>query len=515
MQCDMSTADPTLTWNETLGLCRQAGPGHTAPVAELPSVHNGVISVMHLCVLAQRGQLDEARALASLRSFRAMQQGPADERPGCLRWYWEEEKPVDTNASFFIGLALEMLYLAEGEKLGEPVRVAIREIISGLAVWFEHELTAAHPRYPNKCMGDLVCGWLAAEVLGRPPSEKLLQTTREWSDYWRAETWGWGEHMSDIYTMVLLTELSAVLLFCRDLPPDIRARFKGYFDDLLRIEDGYRRGPRVPVIRSYAFTESPPLMPFRGFIRAIFDGDDAGSGKHPAIAVRTQAAVFGVWFHRAGWEAIAPCEIEYPAWVETPCRDGAVARAIVRPNLRIGAMSHYPIMEEVDHQTWGLSWQTFPAALWRPAGDWAFWRWTTREGDRVRAHPAIDKHSAYLGNALSARVEPPPVPRMTSTLTPDGQLVMERVLPMPNGVEWNEVSDAFCVLNTEATIRANGRDLELCWPDAVVRVRWLGDAPIVWEPAARGGQWVVRYRDVQLAGRAALVHCWGLQVDQP
>ncbi|MCB1104985.1 MAG: hypothetical protein H7A44_06270 [Opitutaceae bacterium] len=505
-------SDPALTWNPALGLCRQEAPGHTAPVADLPAVHNGVVTATHLCVLAQKGLLDEAQALAALRSFRAMQQGPGTERAGCLRWYWEESQPVDTNASFFIGLCLQLLYLAEGTKLTEPVRAAIREIVEGLAVWFEHELIAAHPRYPNKCMGDLVCGWLAAGVLGRSPSEKLQQTTREWCDYWAESHWGWGEHMSDIYTMVLLTELSAVLLFCPDLPPDIRARFKRHFDELLRIEDSYRRGPRVPVIRSYAFTESPPVMPFRGFICDAFTESDSGGGRHPAIAVRIQAAVFGVWFQRAGWNVLAPAEEVLPEWVETSCREGAVARALVRNNLRIGAMSHYPIMAGVDHPTWGLSWQTFPAALWRPQGDWAFWRWTTREGDRVRAHPALDKHSAYLGNALSAQVDPPPLPRMTSTLSPAGHLVMERELPLPGAVRWDEVEDAFCLLESDAVVRAEKNALELRWPDAVVRVRWLGDAPISWEPAARGGRWVVRYSAEQLTGRAELTHRWELQV---
>ncbi len=507
----MSASDPALSWNDELGLCRQEGPGHTAPVAELSAVHNGVVTVTHLCLLAQAGKLDEAQALTTLRSFRAMQEAPEAERPGCLRWYWEEPKPVDTNASFFIGLALQLLYLAEGERLGEPVRAAIREIVDGLSGWFEHELVDAHPRYPNKCMGDLVCGWLAAEVLDRAPSAQLVQTTREWSDYWRDENWGWGEHMSDIYTMVLLMELSAVLLFCRRLPEEIRVRFQAHLEDLLKIEDGYRRGPRVPVIRSYAFTESPTLMPFRGFIQPTFEGGE-GEGKHPAIAVRIQAAVFGVLFHRAGWHDLAPREATLPEWVETPCRDGALARAIVRPTLRLGALSHYPIMTGVDHPTWGLSWQTFPAALWRPAGDWAFWRWTTREGDRVRAHPALDKHSAYLGNALTARVDPPPVPRMTSTLSREGKLIMERLLPIPTGVAWDEVEDAFCLVGSDATSVAEGNQLFLSWPDARVTVRWRGEGDITWEPATDGGRWVVRRTAADLAGRTELRHCWELEL---
>lgn len=503
--------EPALTWNDALGLCRKAGPGHTAPVAGLQEVHDGVTTATHLCLLAQKGLLQESQALTTLRSFRAMQQAPGQEHAGCLRWYWEETVPMDTNASFFIGLALQMLYLAEGDRLPETVRAAIREIVADLTTWFETELNG-DPRYPNKCLGDLACGLLSAEIMGLPPSEKLLQTTRQWCDYWRRENWGWGEHLSDIYSMVLLTELSAVLLYCHNLPDDIRAAFLSHFKNLLDIEDAYQGGPRVPLIRSYAFLESPLAMPFREVIRPDFETGDEGDGQHPAIAKRMQAIVFGPWFHRAGWHQLAPPQKKAPDWVETPCRDGAVARGWLRSGLRVGAMSHYPIMQGVEHQTWGLSWQSFPAALWRSAGDWGFWRWTTREGERRRAHPALDLHSAYLGNALSSRVDPPPVPLMTSTLTRAGHLSMERTLPMPAEAKWDEVSDEFHLLNSDAQITLQDGALMVRWPDAAVRVRWLGEAPIVWESGDRGGRWVVRYTPAQLAGRDMLVHRWELTV---
>ena len=92
---------PELSWNDELGLCRQAGPGHTAPVSRKDHVHNGVYSATRLGLLAQRGELDTQVALTTLRSFRAMQVQQKGNRQGCLRWYWEEEEPVDTNAAFF------------------------------------------------------------------------------------------------------------------------------------------------------------------------------------------------------------------------------------------------------------------------------------------------------------------------------------------------------------------------------------------------------------------------------
>jgi hypothetical protein len=501
-----------LSWNHDLGMCRQEGPGHTAGVADRTHVHSGVSTATQLCWWALRGELDEKTMLAALGSLRAMQVKATGARRGCLRWYWEETETADTNAAFFIGLALQLLCLVEGERLSGPVRALICAIVTDLDLWFDHELDAAHPRYPNKCMGDLVCGWLAAEILQRAPSTKLVRTTLAWCAYWRRENWGWGEHLSDTYTMVLLTELSAVLLFCPRLPAAVRAELKAHFDALLVIEDSFGDGPRVPAIRSYAFTETPPFQPFRSFIKAQAPGLDEPGIEHPAVAVRVQAEVFGVWFHRAGWEKLASRRSPVRPWIEIPCHDGTVAKAIVRPGLRLGAMSRYPVMDGVEHPTWGLSWQSFPVALWRPAGDWAFWRWVTRSGERVRGHPALDKASAYLGNALAARLDPPPVPRMTSTLTPDGWLEQERVLPVPPGADWDEVSDEFCLIGSAAVVKPADRELTLCWPDATVVVRWQGAGVPVWESHERGGRWVVRYNRSALLGRHEITHSWRVEV---
>jgi hypothetical protein len=499
-----------LIWNDALGLCRQDGPGHTAPVSQMEHVHNGVYSATRLGLLAQRGELETREALTTLRSFRAMQVKEPGNRQGCLRWYWEETEPVDTNAAFFIGMALMILYLAEGEKLDESVRAAIREIVADLAVWFGQELHIADPIYPNKYMGDLVCSWLAFEVLGREPTEELLRKSREWCDYWRREHWGWGEHMSAVYTMVLLNELSAVLLFCRAMPEAIRHDFRGLFENLMVINDAFGQGPRVPVIRSYAFAGSAESLPYRDFIRSKPHETELEG----LSALSNLGGLYGAWYYRAGWLELAPPKREMSEWLEVPCRDKAVARAIIKPQIRIGAMSHYPIMEGVDHQTWGLSWQTFPAALWRPAGDWGFWRWATRSGDCERGHPAFSKASAYLGNALSTKVDPPPIPRMTSTLSPDGQLTMQRRLPVPSEADWDEVSDSFCLFDSHAQITANGVQLTLRWPDATVVVKWRGEGEPVWEPSAQGGNWVVRYDRAALAGATVLAHHWELTLSQ-
>jgi hypothetical protein len=168
-------------------------------------------------------------------------------------------------------------------------------------------------------------------------------------------------------------------------------------------------------------------------------------------------------------------------------------------------------MTGIEHPTWGLSWQSFPAALWRPAGDWMFWRWLTREEDRERAHPALDMASAYLGNALSTRVDPPPVPQQRATLTPSGELQLTRILPRPADVAWHEVVDAFCVVDGHGIVEATPRELVLRYPDVVIRVRPGNDTPAPqWEPRANGGWWSVRLDASALGERTEIVHHWSL-----
>ena len=502
-------ADLPLTWNPELGLCRQDGPGHIKEVLDLKHVHIGSVSSAYLCLLVQHRAITPEQVLVSLQSLRHMQVLDGGTHHGCMSSYYEEKGTADTNAAFFVGLSLQLLYQNETEWLGAEVRAAIREIVTDLCVWFEHELTSVegNPRYPNKCLGDLVAGWLAVEVLGRPASGQLVKTTHDWCAYWRDQHWGWGEH-----TMICLTELSAVLLYCPSLPEAIRTDFQGLFEELLTLSDVYGWGSRVPTIRCYGFEETPRLYPFRDYINPTPAGADEVASGQAALVARSYAGVFGAWFHRAGWKQVAPTRKPMASWLEVPCFGGSVARALLKPTIRVGAMSHYPIMDGVDHRTWGLSWQTFPAALWRPAGDWGFWRWTARSGDYVRAHPAIRKSDAYTGHGLSPHLEQPPVPRMTATLTPEGKMTMERTLPISEEAKWDEVSDAFCLLASDAEISAEGSHLTLRWPDCTILVIWRGEATPVWKPEARGGNWVVSYDHASFAGRDSLTHRWELEL---
>ncbi len=293
-------------------------------------------------------------------------------------------------------------------------------ILHDLRAWFEREADSRMFHYPNKFLGDLVCAWLLGEIEGAS-SPVLASTMADAARYWHEHGWGWGEHMSDIYSRVCLDELSLLLLFSRQLPADLRTLYTGLFSALLAIDDAFGEGPRVPAIRTYDFLKRPSRLPYRSKI-------------HPVTVPSTLTGVqnlpvLGSLFHDHGWERLAPSAAKPRLGsLRVPCFGGSHADAWLSPDIRVGGMSRYPLMASADHPTWGLSWQSMPAAFWSPEGIWGFWQWETDENGVVRAHPAADKRSAYLGNALTSQVRPPITGR-TYSLMKDGNLLVLRVMP--------------------------------------------------------------------------------------
>jgi hypothetical protein len=420
----------TLGWDESAGLWSRPGAGHTKGMQDFWEVHEARIAAGKLVAAGLDGLLDKVptgKVLAALQTMQAIE-GP---QRGCFRWYLEEKEIRDTNAAFFVGLPLAVLRLQWGPKLAEADRARLDQMLAHLRVWFEAQAADASPRYPNKHLGDLVCGWLLAEAAGEAP-EKLARQMRDAATYWREQGWGWGEHMSDTYSHVCLDELAMLLLISSKLPPDVRTDFEGLRDRLLAIEDAYAPGPRVPAIRSYAFTHPPEHTAYRDAIRPWRnDGPTADQAFQPLRGLADALK----------WHDTAPPAGAPARDVDVPCFGGARARAVIDGPLRIGAMSRYPIMEGIDQKTWGLSWQSFPVAGWHEAGDWCFLQWVTTEGGVTRMHPAEDEASAYLENALSSRLDPPPV-GVTHSLRHRSSFIVLRRMPR-SSPDWPEVTDRF------------------------------------------------------------------------
>lgn len=387
------------------GLWRSDAPGHTLSVSKESSVHSGPEAACRLVALSDVGDVEKFLTPV-LEGLLGLQEREAtSDFFGCFRWYFEESHIADTNAAFFIGLNLIVLQQGYSGRLDSRNRDCLRHMFEAMDVWFDRQVRHASGFYPNKFLGDLVCSWLLKEILDRKPDSTLLSVMGESGAYWRTSPWGWGEHLSDLYAAIMLNELSSLLLIARRLPEGLRRLYTELLRDLLAIEDAYAQGPRVPAIRTYAFTYPTPSSPFRSFVRPAEDWNATLQNAKGVPHLRMFS--FGSFFHRHGWHDLAGSVSAAKNKITIACYGGVEATAQVENDFRIGSLSRFPVMPHTDHQQWGLSWQSMPVAFCGEKRNWGFLRWHARERDIDRYHPAWEKRHAYLHNALTDSTNPP------------------------------------------------------------------------------------------------------------
>jgi len=500
-------------WNAKIGLWTRQGAGHTAPVATAEQVHPGTNAAAQLVAAAVVERLDEVDAGAVLKALRQMQVTDGGSRHGCLKWYWEEPRPVDTNAAFFTGLNLIVLRLGfpdQLERLDADARGVLEAILTDLSVWFDQTLTHPSRYYPNKYMGDLVCRWLLLETLGQQAERQrvaaeMLASAR----YWREENWGWGEHMSNIYASVLLDQLSVLLLLAQDLPAEVRREYTALRDDLLAIEDAYGSGPRTPMIRDYNFTGSPTYDNYRDRVRRVQTAEDLSSGN---LAMRPVLA-------QLGWSSTVPPRAAAQRDIKVPCYGGVSAVARIEGKTRLGTLSRYPLMPQMEHPTWGLSWQSFPVALWHEQGGWGFLQWRTKIGEQNRAHPAERRAEAYLRNALTFD-KPEPIVGHTWSIQEGGQAIVLRTMPTLYK-SWDRLIDRFRLVEPNATVDVSEpggpwTQLVLDFGDQAVSIHHIsldGHHPTMLQQDGGPWDWQVAYDAADLADRTRVVNLWAFSLD--
>jgi hypothetical protein len=521
-------------WDAEVGLWWQNHPGHTTPVRDDERIHPAPSAAARLLLAAQARQLGDVDVMAVLRAIRRMQTlNGHGKGHGELRWYWEETGPVDHNGSFFTAMSLIALHYGHADQLTADQRQALMKLFGDLRVWFASQAAEREFYYPNRYLGDLVCAWLLGEVTGVGDADGKLQAAMlEAAEYWASHDWGWGEHLSDIYSGICLDELSALLLFSERLPPDVRRAYKSLFDDLLALDDTFGDLPRVPAIRTYAFTETPTRVRYRGTIAALPKA--GGPIAQPATPVMPPEAG-GVFRHRPplgatlyekGWHKLAPSPWAAGTDVVIPCHGGALATAHMESDVRIGSLSRFPVMEGTDQPKWGMSWQSAPVALLRREGDWGFLQWESKEGDRVRAHPANDMFTSYHDNALCADDACNVVGRTFSLQRGGDVLVVRR---MPRVVSsWDRLTDRMRIVNAHATTATSSASdgthrLALRYPQRTIGIQCVPLSPgarIELEESANGTggrvlDWGVVYDDDTLAALDTITVVWGISVDGP
>lgn len=504
----------THLWDEEVGLWQQSGTGHTRSMQGHTHVHDGRVAAGKLVAAGLDGVLDELPTGRVLEALERMQvtTGP---RRGCFRWYWEETEAKDTNAAFFIGLPLIVVRHQWGDSLPRDDRDRLDRMLTLLRTWFDSEKAAAAIRYPNKYLGDLVCAWLLAEQAGEAPAD-LAARMQDAATAWHDDGWGWGEHISDVYGHVCLDELAMLLLTSRRLPPDLRTSYERLRDQLLAIDDGFAPGPRVPAVRSYALTRPPRPTRYRDLVRPWRPDDPAARDTFQSLRGLANAL---------DWHSTAPPAAAPATEMDVRCFGGARARAIIDGPLRVGALSRFPLMDGIDQRTWGLSWQSFPVAAWHESGAWCFLQWATTEHGVTRMHPAENWSAAYRFNALSERVDPPPVGSTFSARHGRAFVVLRSMRRVSH--DWSETVDRLRVVGSDVATpevtaagswhrlrlpfvvpRGSPRRLQVCYLDL-----HGGQAPALRPNAFGGFDWSVQRPGTDPAKRSS-VGIWVWSVDE-
>jgi hypothetical protein len=228
------------------GACGRGGTGASGHECGGAAGRRGVVD-----------RLDEVDAGAVLNALRRMQVTDGSSRHGCLKWYWEEPRPVDTNAAFFTGLNLIVLRLGfpdQLERLDADARGTLEAILTDLSVWFDQTLASlallSQQVHGRSGMPVAVARSTGQQAERQRVAGEMLASAR----YWREENWGWGEHMSNIYASVLLDQLSVLLMLAQDCPRRFGASTPRFVTTCWRSRTLMGGGPRAPMIRDYHFT---------------------------------------------------------------------------------------------------------------------------------------------------------------------------------------------------------------------------------------------------------------------
>lgn len=497
-------------WNGEVGLWSSKGPGHTESTKNIAIVHSGPSAANRLLGAAQTNALKEIEVEQILSTLLEMQWIEEDELRGCLRWYWEEDCPIDTNAAFFTGLSLIVLRKQFYKQLDQQCRNLLDKILLGLDVWFDTAVGHAAYYYPNRYLGDLVCQWMLMEVNGKVNENSFVsEHMQNAAKYWLENGWGWGEHLSDGYASVCLTQLSILLMLTDELPEDLRTMYMKLMGELLAIEDSFDGGPRVPALRSYAFEKPPPHINYRNKIKPWKKIPDI-CGNMPDLSDL---------MYNLGWHEVMPvCQLRQSD-LKIPCFDGAIATACIKKDIRLGSVSRFPVMPSAEYPTWGLSWQCFPVAFSHGESDWGFLQWESVEKGTRRAHPANGGPKAHIPKALSENVMPPICGKTYALQRGTSVLVLRIMRLIPKS--WTSVTDRFRVVELSAEVSEIHNDscsqLLLKYPECELSLYHValmkGEKPELSYNNAGDMDWSVTCDAPKLHEKRVIMHLWAISLD--
>lgn len=497
-----------VTFDQELGLWSQPNNKNlqlnAGDLADFPRLTEVRRSAERLLAAAEVGRLRELPVAEVLKGLRGQQCRDDSANHGNFNWFAETKRVTDTNAAFFIGQPLCTLRIAHADQLTDPECLILDDLCVHLMRWFDHAIPERMFYYPNKYLGDLVCGWLLHEITGQPPADVAIRAMNDAASYWTKTGWGWGEHLSDIYAKVIFDQLVGLLTLSRSLPDDLRQTYTDLFLAIMAINRQFAGGPRVPVLRSYAFAERPEAIdPYHRLQQRLMDNQLVGED-HYLDALRCL-------LDRVPQQ---PSIMTEARGVSIPCYGGATANAWITPAARLGSISHFPLMPEAEYPQWGLAWQSFPVALLDGDTGWGFLRWRCREDGIDRAQPSLTRKTVQLSATTS-----PSFVGQTASLQRGQRVITIRRMPRKS-LRWDYLADAIDLIGmnpdevTQNSLPGGSQTLRLRLGDRVWR---FGHHPLVseaaphWRPDKGGGRWEVRWPHDDLTRYAPpfrITHLW-------
>ncbi len=390
------------------GMVRTNLRPHTKDIELLPSACSGPVTASYyfLCKCFDIS-IDGEKTLSELAKLQDAEEG--SNTYGCCRWYREESRILDTNGAFFVLLPVVEALLFGGEKISNEEKRIIAPVLERASVWFEGECKNHGYFYPNKIMSD---GALLLALAKLENNEVKLQKARSfwngWVEYTEKYGWGWGENTSKVYTRVMITALN-VALSCLDDSDELYTKLFGLRKSIVdyRAYHG-EQYEFVPSVRTYNF-----------------EGLALTGSAHGASIMNLYQCLADELTN-----SLAPTYV--PTTYEEVFRKEHIfadshASTYKGKNIRLGTIDKFPVMPGCyQNESWGLGWQSMPVSVLAVNHETSFLRFVTVSEGKMRTHPATDKHSAYLDNALFGGENIPEV--MTLSNQKDNTAVVVRTI---------------------------------------------------------------------------------------
>ena len=367
--------------------------GHTAPVAHIKDVSNGVATAEWYFVSRYFDLIDDNKAVATVNELKKLQ--ITDENNyfyGCVRWYREEEFISDSNGAFFVLRPLALAYKLCYDKLTASEKETIKEMLEKSIKWFVKETTATNfstIHYSNKIMSDGAMLSLINSIC-RSCAEECHNFWNKWNEYVDRRGYGWGENTSDCYSSIMLAALNMVIISSDDVEVLKIAEEKR--KNLLSYIIFHEGKEFVPSVRTYNFSGS---ITYGGGIYKFLYRDCNNTSDKSNV---NMSALNNILLFEANTNKL---ELSRE---NTRCErifDDSFAYTWKGKNIRLGTVTKFPAMQGCyQRDGWGLGWQSMPVSVMIEDAQVLFMRIRTRVNGKEHSHPAVNKHDAYLYGRL-------------------------------------------------------------------------------------------------------------------